>query len=309
MTKSKTLAASLLALSLFAASPALAQVQVLSLTAPTTVPNPYNIFTINYTLTGSKFGLATAQIRFYLATTQTGTSNRVLLNSQQILLGSAGGGLYRPPVGTQSYSFMRATVQAPAQPVLDAIAAACQPETWYIQAEVDSGIVRGDDTLIGTTKPPDFMFTGGTLSPTTIQPGGTTSFSFDLYTQCPANSASTVGVFLADANYQLLSYLGGIPINAGSGTWSLPATPITFSPAIATGSYNIVLLADVDGVISESNENNNAGAFALEIVPAPVAALGDDASPLAADAAVPVDAAAVRAALRSAGVDGYIQAR
>ncbi|MCP3164373.1 hypothetical protein [Myxococcus qinghaiensis] len=308
MTPSKTLAASLLALSLFAASPALAQVQVLSITAPTTIPNPYNIFTINYTLTGSKLGLATAQIRFYLAPTQTGTSGRVLLYSGQILLGSAGGGLYRPPVGTQSISFMRATVDYAAQPVLDELAAACQPAGRYIQAEVDSGIVRGDDTLIGTTKPADFAFTGGTLSPATIQPGGTTYFSFDLNTRCPANSASTVGVFLADANYQLLSYLGGISINAGSGTWSLPATPLTFSPAIATGSYNLVLLADVDGVIPESNENNNAGAFSLEIVPAPIAALGDDATSLTTDVAVPVDAE-VRAAQRATGVDGSLQAR
>ncbi|WP_163867351.1 CARDB domain-containing protein [Myxococcus eversor] len=308
MTQSKALAASLLALSLFAASPALAQVQVLSMTAPTTIPNPYNIFTINYTLTGSKFGLATAQIRFYLSTTRTGTGSRVQLHSGQILLGSAGGGLYRPPAGTQSISFMRATVDFGAQPVLDAIAAGCQPEGWFIQAEVDYGIVQGDDTLIGTTKPPDFTFTGGTLSPATIQPGGTTNFSFDLYSRCPANSASTVGVFLADANYQLLSYLGGIPITAGSGTWSLPATPLTFSPAIATGSYTIILLADVDGVVPESNENNNAGAFSLEIVPAPLSTLADDTTPLTTDVAVPVDTE-VRAAHGAAGVDGYLQAR
>ncbi|MFP2905839.1 hypothetical protein ACLESD_12430 [Pyxidicoccus sp. 3LFB2] len=307
MTPSKSLTATLLALSLFAASPAWAQVQMLNLTGPTTITNPYSTFTVSYTLTGSKYFVANAQVRFYLATTRTGTTNRVLMDSRQILLRAGSNGLYLPPIGTQTASFMRATVQPAAQSLLDAIAAACQPETWYIQGEVDFTAVQGDDSLIGTTKAPDFYFTGGTLSPTVIQPGGTTYFSFDLTTQCPATSPSTVGVFLADANYQLLGYLGGIAIGTGAGTFSLPPTPLTFSSSIAPGAYNLVLISDVDGVIVESNENNNAGAFALDIVPSAFAAAGSKASPLTTDLATPSDASSLREARGFGSLEGSVQ--
>ncbi|NMO17904.1 hypothetical protein HPC49_16090 [Pyxidicoccus fallax] len=293
MTKSRGLAAALLVASLFAASPVWAQVQVFTFSAPTTIPNPYSTFTVQYTLGGSKLYQATAQLRFYLSTTRNGTTSRVLMDSRQILLRAGANGLYLPPIGTQTASFMLATVQPDAQTVLAGIAQRCAPETWYLQAEVDFTTVQGDDTVIGTTKPADFYFTGGTLSPTTIQPGGTTNFSFTLATQCPATAPSTVGVFLADANYQLLSYIGGVSIGTGSGTFSLPPTPITFSPTIAPGAYNIVLLADVDGVIAESNENNNAGAFALDIVPSALAAARGEAGPLTLDVPVPAEAASL----------------
>ena len=55
-------------------------------------------------------------------------------------------------------------------------------------------------------------------------------------------------------------------IGAGAGTWSLPPTPITFSPSIPLGSYQILLVADVDGIVAESNENNNGGSFPLTVV-------------------------------------------
>jgi hypothetical protein len=303
MTLTKSLSSLFVAVCLFAASPVLAQVTMTTLTAPPTVPNPYSTFTVSYTLGGSKLYQANAQVRFYLSTTRQGTSSRVLMDSRQILLRGGANGLYLPPIGTQTASFMVATVQASAKTLLEQSAAACAPQFWYIQGEVDFTLPQGDDTLIGTTKPADFFFTAGTLSPTTIQPGGTTNFSFDLYTQCPATVASTVGVFLADANYNLLSYIGGVSINPGSGTFSFPSTPLTFSTAIAPGAYNLVLLADVDGVVAESDENNNAGAFALDVVPSAFAARGSQAD-LVTDLPTPAEAASVKEA---AGADAVIQ--
>jgi hypothetical protein len=134
--------------------------------------------------------------------------------------------------------------------------------------------VRGSTpTLIGTTKLPDFVFTGGTESPTTIRPGGTTNISFDLLNRCPAPAPSRVGIFLADANLNLLAFIGAVGISSGAGTSSLPPTPITFSTSIAPGNYHIVLIADVDAVVAESNENNNVGVFALTIAASLVSAV------------------------------------
>ncbi|RKH14787.1 hypothetical protein D7V97_02065 [Corallococcus sp. CA053C] len=307
MTKLKQLLVAVFALTFIAAAPAQAAIGVTTVTAPATIPNPYSIFTINYGLNGSS-PLASAQLRFYLAATRQGTSNRVLMRSTQILLGRAGTGLYLPPTGTQSASFSYATVQASAQAVLDAATTACVPQSFYIQVEADSGTPWGDDTLIGTTKLPDFFFTAGTLTPATITPGGTVTFTADLYTACPVNAPSTLGVFLADANYNLLSYIGGISVGAGTGTFPVAPTAITFSSAIAPGSYYLVLAADVDAVIAESNENNNTGAFSLQVVASQLLAVQGSASALDSDLPGPVRANIEQDAPSMGFVDGYVQA-
>ncbi|WP_434300547.1 hypothetical protein [Corallococcus exiguus] len=287
-----------------ASVPAQAAIGVTTVTAPTTVTNPYSIFTINYGLNGSS-PLASAQIRFYLATTPQGTSNRVLMSSQQILLGRAGTGLYLPPAGLLSASFSYATVQAGAQSVLAAAANACAPQSYYIQVEADFGLPWGDDTLIGTTKLPDFYFTAGTLTPATITPGGTASFTTDLYTACPVNAPSTIGVFLTDASYNVLSYIGGIGVGTGAGTFSVPSTALTFSPAIAPGTYYLVLVADVDSVIAESNENNNQGAFTLQVVASQPLTVQGSASALDSDLPGPVREHIEQYAPTIGFVDGY----
>ncbi|MBZ4413511.1 hypothetical protein K8640_35340 [Myxococcus sp. XM-1-1-1] len=96
--------------------------------------------------------------------------------------------------------------------------------------------------------------------------------SFDLYSRCPAPAASRVGVYLTDPDFQVLESIGAIPINAGSGTWSFPPTAISFSPAIAPGSYRVVLLADVDNTVAEGNEDNNGGFFTLDVTEPALAA-------------------------------------
>ncbi|NNC17531.1 hypothetical protein HRD49_14525 [Corallococcus exiguus] len=277
---------------------------ITTVTAPTTVANPYSTFTISYGLNGSSL-IATSQIRFYLATTPQGTSNRVLMNSRQITLGWAGNGLYLPPTGTQTASFSYATVQASAQTVLAAAASACAPQSFYIQVEADFGLPWGDDTLIGTTKLPDFYFTAGTLTPTTITPGGTVSFSADLYTACPVTTSSTLGVFLTDTSYNVLSYIGGISVGTGAGTFSVPSTGITFSTAIAPGTYYLVLVADLDDDIAESNEANNQGAFTVQVVASQPLTVQDSASALDSNLPGPVRQHIEQYAPTIGYVDGY----
>lgn len=292
--KMKALAPFLL-LSLFAASSAWAQAQVFSVSVPTTIANPLGGFTINYTLGGSKYGVgaASAELRFYLSATPDGSSGVWLLSSGQILLNGSGLGPYYPPSGTQSRFVSQANMQASTVAKLQSIVAACQPQSWYILGQLDATAVRYTQSTLGTTKLPDFYFTAGTLSPSVITPGGSADISFDVFTQCPSASPSTVGIYLADASYNLLSYIGGVSVGAGSGTFSLPPTTITFSSSIPTGSYNIVLFADDEWVVAESNENNNAGAFALEVVAPSARRASDGAASELEREAVPADAASL----------------
>jgi hypothetical protein len=199
-------------------------------------------------------------------------------------------------------------MQASTVTLLQNIKAACQPQTWYILGQVDGTTLKSAPTVLGTVKQADFSFTGGTISPSVIQPGGTTNISFDLYTPCPASTSSSVGIFLTDANYQLLSFIGAVSIGAGAGTSSLPPTPIAFSPFIPTGTYHIVLVADMDDVIAESNENNNSGAFMLSIQSGALAAKYIGPGELVPGENLPVDMASQLYDFEFDALDDYIQA-
>lgn len=264
----RILAASIVLLAVVAA-PARAAVVVTTISPPEVIPDPLGAgFTINYTLGGSSV-LASAQLTFFLSATRDGSSGVVRLGGRQLILGRSGNGTFLPPNGTQSQFFNQFSLEPNGLAALQNIAAACQPQSLFIIANIDGGPVQGlTSSLIGTVKLPDFVFTGGTINPTVIQPGGTTSISFNLSTQCPATRPSRVGVFLTDPSFNLVSTIGFISIGTGAGTFSLPPSPITFSTATPPGNYAILLVADFDNVVAESNENNNGGAFALTVTPA-----------------------------------------
>ncbi|WP_075009730.1 hypothetical protein [Stigmatella aurantiaca] len=297
-------------LSLLAAGSASAQASVNSLTVPSTITDPLAGFTINYSLGGSKWGVgaASAELRFYLSASPNGSTGVATIEQRQILLRGSGWGPYYPPSGTQSLYVSRLTMPANTVALLESISAACAPQTWYILAELDWTGYQNRPALLGTTKQPDLYFSGGTISPAAIQPGGTTNISFDVTTRCPTSYGSSVGIYLADANDQLLSFIGAVSIGSGAGTWSLPPTGITFSPYIATGTYNIVLLADMDGHVAESNENNNAGAFQLNINWNAMAAAGREEGKLEPELQPPFESEAALYNLESRAPDNYVQA-
>lgn len=302
--------APLLFLSLFAVNTAWAQVQMYTISVPTSIANPLGGFTINYTLGGSKYGVgaATAQLEFYLSTSRDGSTGVWLLSSQQIMLRGSGLGPYYPPTGTQSQYISRFSMASNTVAMLESIAAACRTESLYILGRVDYTAIQSKQSVLGTSELPDFYFTGGTMSPAVIGPGGSTNITFDLYTRCPTSNSSTVGIYLADANYTLIAYIGGVSIGAGSGTYSLPPTTITFSPYITPGGYHIVLFADDDGVVAESNENNNVGSFALDIAESSAPRASDSAaSSLKFDVALPADAASKLYGSESGESHAYIK--
>lgn len=296
-------------LSLLVASSASAQASVYTLTVPSTITDPLAGFTINYSLGGSKWGAgaASAELRFYLSPTPNGSTGVAPLAGGQVRLSGSGWGPYYPPSGTRSLYLHRSDMPANTVALLERISAACAPQTWYILAELDWTGYKNSPTLMGTTKQPDLYFSGGTISPAAIQPGGTTNISFDVTTRCPTSSSSRVGIYLADANYQLLSFIGGVSIGSGAGTWSLPPTGITFSPYIATGTYNIVLLADMDGYVAESDEANNAGAFRLDINWSATAAARSEDGTLEPLIQPPSESEAALSNLKSRAPDHYVQ--
>lgn len=305
MTKKAT--APFLILFLLAAGSASAQVQMLTVSVPSTVANPISSgFNINYTMTGSKAGLASAQVTFYMSTSPTGSTGVYQLASFQITLNPNIYGTFSPPTGTQTRFISASGLPSNTYSLWQSIVAACQPQTWYVLGRVDvNNIVSSSASLMGTTKQPDFFFTAGTLSPTSILPGGTTNISFDVYTQCPASSASTVGIFLADTSYNPLAYIGGVSVSAGAGTSSLPSTPITFT-SISPGNYTILLIADVDGVVSESNESNNAGAFNLTVT-TPLKAHASEQGEEKLNVELPVEISPELYDPRMGGAVGYIR--
>jgi len=298
-------------LSLFVSGSAWAQAKMYSISAPSTIPDPLAGFTVNYTLGGSKYGVgaASAELRFYISASANGSTGVALLYSQQVSMRGSGWGPYYPPSGTQSVYISRWNMPSNTVALMQSISDACAPQRWYILGELDWTGYQSAQTMMGTTKLPDFYFTGGTISPSTIQPGGTTYISFDLYTRCPANSYSRVGIYLANSNYQLIGYIGHVSIASGAGTSSLPPSAITFSPSIAPGTYYIVLFADDDGWIAESNENNNVGSFRLDITPFMTAAAANDdgAAPLEQGAKSPVEVHSARRSLQSGASRDYIQ--
>lgn len=290
-TRVSIIVASFLALSALAASPAAAQVRILSTRIPATIPDPNAGFNLDFELSGSQFGSRTIQVNFYLSATRNGSSGVGLLTSEIVGLQGSGWGPFGAASGKRTLFISPGNLTANGRQLLQSIKDACAPQSLFLLADLDGGIYSGavTATAMGTTKPPDYVFTSGTISSSVIRPGGTTSLSFDLFSHCPASSASRVGIFLTDASLNPLSFIGAVAISAGAGTWSLPPTPITLSSTIPPGNYNILLIADVDGIVSESNENNNAGSFVLTVAPPALAAASSAAVASALEPEVALD--------------------
>jgi hypothetical protein len=276
------LAASLVIAASTSASSAAAQVRVYTLSLPATIPNPTGGFTINYRMGGSEYGNAYVYVNFYLSTTSNGRSGAAYLASAPVPLSGSGAGPYYPPSGSRSMFIDMLNLSPSARNLLQSIADACEPQNLFLLADVSGRMFSSAaQTVMGTNKLPDFVFTGGAISPARIAPGGTTNISFSVSTRCPASSPSTAGIFLTDAALSPLAFIGAVGISAGSGTWSLPPTAVTFSSAIPLATYQILMVADLDRFVNESNEANNTVAFPLTVTTSTASAVAMAAPSLA----------------------------
>jgi hypothetical protein len=283
----KTVVLAFFVLSIAAAVPASADLWITRVTAPSVVQDPMGGFNLSYELAGSK-SIATANLSIYVSASRNGSTGKSLLRSDTIVLQGYGSGPFGPSPGPKTYYMHPVNLTASGRAVLQSLADSCQPQPLYLLVYVDASL---NDTQVtfGTTKQPDLRFTSGTISPSTIQPGGATALSFELTTRCPASRASRVGIYLTDTAFNPLSYIGAISISAGAGTWTLPPTPISFSPTMPVGDYRILMLADMDNLVAESDENNNGGWFALQVRNALAAAAKIATGKLNAEAALPAE--------------------
>ncbi|MCG8390328.1 MAG: hypothetical protein MJA30_32565 [Cytophagales bacterium] len=255
---------------LLTAQAAQSQLSINIVSVPTPIADPLGGFSVDYNLFGSKFGAgaASAQLRFFLSPDPTGNTFFVEVFSQQILLRGRGLGPYLPPLGTQSTFISRFGMQ---QNVVQTLENSCLTGTWYILGVVDSSPAAVSAPTSFSNTQPDFEFVAGSLTPGTIPQGGTTNLQFAVRTRCPSPVASDVGVFLADATQQPIAFIGNVQLGPGAGTFSTGSIPITFSPALASGLYFILLAADINNVVAESNESNNVVGIQLFISAAPQA--------------------------------------
>ncbi len=247
-----------------------AQVTMGNMSVQSQIQDPLAGFDIEYRLFGSKYGVgaAAAQMQFYLSQTKDGSGGVIKIRDTQISLRGNGLGPYSPQPGIQRERITRFTMGNNA---VNQIENTCFSGTWYVLGRIDFTPLAYDQTSISVL--PDFKFKSGTISPGTIYQGGTLNLKFAVETEKMNCKASQVGVFLADANQQAIGYIGGVSIGTGKGVFSTGDIPITFSPTLAAGLYHIILVADVNNEVPESNENNNRAGFTLTILngAAPVA--------------------------------------
>lgn len=310
--KSRSVAAVFALVCLLATSSAWAQlyppITITSISVPSSISNPLQGFPINFTLTGAKYGgigSGIIGVEFYLSDTPTGSNQVYLLKKTTVHLTGTIYGPNFPPAGTITTVVNQSDMDPNTVAVMQNVVTDCQPKSWYILGYVPQTSLVSTSSMLGAYNSPDLFFTAGTLSPTVLQPGGTTNLSFTLFRQCPGNISSRVGLFLADANYQLLSFIGDVYTPGWAGVTTLPPSGITFSPYIPSGNYYIVLIADVDGVVPESNENNNVGAIPLTITSGARSSLGQDAASLKSDVVLPDEPASAVRRLEPGASDAY----
>jgi hypothetical protein len=320
--KTKSVATCFALLFLLTASSASAQVfsstiRITSYSAPSHISNPLTGFSINFTLSGyqtGSLGAGVATVRFYLSDTPSGSNQVYPLGMKYVEL-STGSGQFGPfyaPSGTITATLSQADMDTATVALLENIVTGCQPQSWYILGYYSGagGSLAYASSSIGNWHQSDQFFMGGALSPSAIQPGGTTNLSFTLYRQCPsAYSPSSVGIYLANANYQLLSYIGSVSTPGYSGVTTLQPTGITFSPYIPAGTYYIVLIADDDGVVTEVNENNNVGALMLNITSSAQLSQGHDEARLETEVPLSGNPASLVRSLKPGASDAYLHER
>jgi hypothetical protein len=291
----------MLLLCMVVTSPAWADIYLTSVSAPATVTTPLNGFSISYKMNGTSL-IATAQVNFYLSDTPDGSTGVWPLFQRQVPLSRGANFLYYPPGPIQSAYVSRSSMHPNTVAMLEALAADCVAQRFYLLWRVDYGVSSGSSNIVvGANGAPDFYFIAGTLTPGTIAQGGTSNLTFDVYTKCPAPVASKVRIYLMDAAYQVLGVIGDVNISAGAGTSRFPSTGIQFSPVLPAGQYYVALAADADNVVLESNENNNVGAIPLQITAALAAGKAATSSELIPDMATPVETGRVDSPVRLLG--------
>ena len=202
----------------------------------------------------------TSNLKYYLSTDNAYSSGDVLL-------------------GTDAIATLAASASAAASEVLT-IPSGTTAGTYYILffADADAQVTESSETnnvgsvqiaVTSAAGPPDLIVQNAAATPTTITAGGTTTASGTVYNQgTGAAAASSLKYYLSTDN----AYSSGDTYLATSSVGTLASlgsaavnSVLTIPSTTAAGSYFILLFADADAQLAESNETNNVAAVAISV--------------------------------------------
>ncbi|WP_086933336.1 hypothetical protein [Agarilytica rhodophyticola] len=234
-----------------------------------TIPTPLSGFSVEYDIFGTS-PLAELSVSFFLS----GDSNPntgIPLATRRVAFRCGGqpGSPCQPPVGRQSEFFSGFAIQEQARTLLETLQNSCSTTPLYVVARLQGDNARASNspTVVGTLKLPDFLFDSGTITPSVIPTDGSVTITYSVRSICPSPILPGVSVYLADSEFNPLVLFGTVGVLGPFGSNHsiiLSVNGLNLEP----GSYNIVLYADVNQRVQESNENNNIGAFSVDVIAA-----------------------------------------
>jgi subtilisin-like proprotein convertase family protein len=162
------------------------------------------------------------------------------------------------------------------------IPASTSAGSWFIGMWVDDteGIGESNEgnnvastpiTVTGATGSPDLVPSNCSVSPSTVEPGGSVTVQFRASNSgTEAAAASTAGVYLsADTVFQGGSDQGlatapvtALPAGQNGGNQSVA---VTVPGGTADGSWHTLVVLDINGNVAEGNEGNNVCSAALTV--------------------------------------------
>lgn len=160
------------------------------------------------------------------------------------------------------------------------ISAATTPGSYYILfvADADAQVTETSETnnvgsvlitVTSATGSPDLVVQNPAASPLTVAAGGTTTASATVLNQGTAVAAasslkyylSTDNTYSASDVYLATDAVASLAMSASAAVSEVLTIPAT----TAAGTFYIVMLADADAQVTESNEANNSGSVAITV--------------------------------------------
>lgn len=143
----------------------------------------------------------------------------------------------------------------------------CRPTDYKVIARYNnSESISYNSAIIGQMGKPDWLFRSGVVSPNNLPLNGSVTIQYTVINgDCEHLGVEpAVGVFLTDESFNVHTYFGDVQIAGPYGSTHQIALNFDGLNLVA-GNYKIVLFADVNNIHSESNEDNNLGAFSITL--------------------------------------------
>jgi subtilase family serine protease len=218
--------------------------------------NTLSVYSSIYNLSGNT--AASSNIGYYLSTDAT-------LDATDVLLGNSTGGALT--VG--NYSSRNSYVQLPAATTPGAYYLLFVAD--YLNVVAESNESNNVASVYLNIVPPtiDLVIQQPSVAPSNTAPGNVLSLSCVIYNQGNAAAAySSVGFYLStnntlDASDQLLTSAYGSSLTPGVTSYRSVTTNVP--PNTTPGTYYVLFAADYQGLVTESNENNNVASVTLTV--------------------------------------------